>query len=229
MTREVPPLIDEAVLRGTVKLRWQLDRVSELVVRWDPNLSTVGDELFAWAATKTLDALWLDGASLFSGSASLASRLGSVRRLCLNTTPGDVIDLDWVSAHAPYVERFVSVEGELSGGASFPFATSLDLAGASPRFCALVQCPRVVDLSLTLGDGVGLADVHALVAAFPKVRTLCTRVEDLETARLLAPVFRALPLYQWVVEVSEPTMEHLDGATVQMSPEPVWQRLLAAW
>lgn len=229
MTREVPPLVDEAVLRGTIQLHWQGDRVSELIVRWDPNLSNVGDELFAWAATKTLDALWLDGASLWSGSTSLASRLGSIRRLCLNTTPGDVIDLDWVSAHAPQVERFVSVEGELSGGASFPLATSLDLAGASPRFCALVQCPRVVDLSLTLGDGVGLADAHALVAAFPTVRTLCTRVEDLETARLLAPVFRALPLARWVVEVVEPTTENLDGATVHTSREQVWQRLLAAW
>ena len=104
-----------------------------------------------------------------SGSASLASRLGSVRRLCLNTTPGDVIDLDSVSAHARHVERFVSVEGEFSGGARFALATSLDLASTSPRFCALAQCPRVV-------------------AAFPTVRTLCTRVEDLETARLLAPV-----------------------------------------
>ena len=103
------------------------------------------------------------------------------------------------------------------------------VASTSPRFCALAQCPRVVDLSLTLGAGVGLADAHALVAAFPTVRTLCTRVEDLETARLLAPVFRALPLARWVVEVIEPTTEHLDGATVHTSREPVWQRLLAAW
>ncbi|MER2562746.1 MAG: hypothetical protein ABTQ32_18615 [Myxococcaceae bacterium] len=229
MTREVPPFIDAAMLRGTVKLRWQDERVSELVVRWDPNLFAVGAALFTWAATEALDALWLDGASLFSGTASLASRLGSVRRLCLNTTPGDVIDLDWVSAHARQVERFVSVEGEFSGGASFPLATSLDLASTSPRFCALAQCPRVVDLSLTLGDGVGLTDAHALVVAFPTVRTLCTRVEDLETARLLAPVFRALPLSRWVVEVFEPTTALLDGATVHTTREPVWQRLLAAW
>ena len=92
MTREVPPLIDEAVLRGTVKLRWQLDRVSELVVRWDPNLSTVGDELFSWAATEALDALWLDGASLFraqrhspAASARFAASV-STRRLETSST-----------------------------------------------------------------------------------------------------------------------------------------------